>query len=286
MFETSHSLEDSVTRILVCPTCHSSLTLNAGVLLCASETCGFKGSVADGVVVLEDRANVSFFDKRHEIMEQSNSGEGVRSVFYDQQAAYLAPILQPGMTVLDAGCGPALVYPKPAGCFVIGLDPSFESIRANRAVDLQVFGTAGALPIPDQSVDAILCFYSVHHMVGGTVKENQATAARALSEFGRVVKPGGSVLVFEVNPWRPFWLFEQVAWNKVRQMLGAKLDMYFYSDSALARLGRRIFPQARLNRVVFRSSPLEWFPPVFSIQWLKIPRMLYPFQASVFHWQF
>src|SRR5205085_4400628 len=100
-------------------------------------------------------------------------------------------------------------------------------------------------------------------------------------------KPGGHVLIFEVNPWLPFWWFEQAAWNGVRQLLGRKLDMYFYSASALRDVGRRSLSAATtLQRTAFRSSPYEWFPPVFSIQWLKAPRFLYPFEASVFHWRF
>ena len=99
----------------------------------------------------------------------------------------------PSSVVLDVGCGPALPYRRDPRWFVIGLERSFESLRRNADVDLRVHGTATALPLADRSIDAIVCFYSIHHMVGATVTQNRALVNAAFQEFGRVLKLHGEL---------------------------------------------------------------------------------------------
>jgi SAM-dependent methyltransferase len=282
--ERLESLEQTVERVLVCPSCYSHLVVAGRSIQCLNKGCTFESMLVDGVAVFDDRSQVSFFDDRHELMEQSNAGEGVRSVFYEPQAEYLRQIIRPGMVVLDAGCGPALSYLRESDWFLIGLDPSYASVRANSQVDLRIFGKAARLPLPNQSVDAIICFYSIHHMVGNSVIENRASVLATLREFARVLKPEGHLVIFEVNPWPLFAVIQRVAWNLARRFLGPELDMYFYSSGALRSLGATAIPTARHRQLVFRSPPFEWFPPVFSIPWLRIPRFMYPFAVSAHHW--
>src|SRR5581483_2087834 len=142
--------------------------------------------------------------------------------------------LRPGSLVVDVGCGPALPYSRPPGVYIVGVDPSFESVRANKDVDLRIYGTAGKLPFNDGSVDAVVCLYSVHHMVGHARSRNVPIVREALREFGRVVKPGGDVLIFEIDPWWPFWVAQQALWDPARRLLGRSLDMHFWSSSSLA----------------------------------------------------
>jgi ubiquinone/menaquinone biosynthesis C-methylase UbiE len=219
------------------------------------------------------------------VMERGKACDGAWCLCYEHQRAAVAPLLRAGSVVLDVGCGPSLPYEKPADCFVIGLDASFHSIRANRVVDLRVYGTAAALPLPGRSVDTIVCFYSVHHMTGANVRENRATAARAFAEFARVLKPGGELLVFEVSPWRPVWQVEKRLWNPARRALGARLDMFFYPAEVYRALGSTAFPGAAHERRVFASSMLSTFPPAFSLPWLRVPRFLYPFDVALYRWR-
>jgi ubiquinone/menaquinone biosynthesis C-methylase UbiE len=278
-------LEQQVERLLACPRCHSPLAVHGAEIDCQS-ACGFRGAVAQGVVLMGERSNSSFFDDKHQVMQRGNEGEGVRCLCYDQQEQVLAGYLRPGAVVVDVGCGPALPYSRTPEAFIIGVEPSFESIRANRDVDLRVYGTAGALPLPDRSVDTLVCLYSVHHMVANSRQANVNLLRGALREFGRVVKTGGDVLVFEITPWWPFWLAQQLGWNTARSVLGRRLDMHFWSAKVLERLMSAEWPQARLRRRTFGAPLLSTFPPVFSMPWLKWPRCLYPFSPVLLDWQF
>lgn len=279
------TLRDRVERLLVCPRCRSAFAVIGDEIRCQDHACGFVGLLAHDVVVLGDHSAPSFFDDRHAMMTAGNAQEGVRCLCYDDQAHVVEPLLTPGAVVLDVGCGPTLPYKKPADAFVIGLDASYASIKANRMVDLRVYGSALEIPLPDEAVDAVLAYYAVHHMTGRTLAENRQKLEQAFRELGRVVKPGGELLVFEVSPWRPFWLAERLFWNSARDVLGEKLDMCFYPAEVYERVGRRTMPAVHFSIRSFSTSLLSTFPPAFSLPWLRMPRFLYPFHVNLYRWQ-
>ena len=279
-------LGEQVERLLVCPRCTSRFAVTDGQVVCQNRACGFVGMLADDVALFGDRSQLSFFDDRHGVMTSVTTTRSIRCLCYDAQGQLVENLLRPGQLVLDVGCGPTLPYVKPKDTFVIGLEASFESIRANHDVDLRVYGTAAELPLPDQSVDTILAFYAVHHMTGTTVAQNRRMAVKVFREFGRVVKPGGELLVFEVSPWRPFWVAEKHLWNAARAVIGHRLDMFFYSERAYEALGRAAIPEAEFSTQRFGTSMLSLFPPAFSLPWLQIPRFLYPFAVNLYRWRF
>lgn len=280
----SISDRELVGRLLVCPRCRSGLTIIDADVRCTAPACGFTGVLTNGVVAFGDRSQLSFFDDRHEVMSTVNRSPGVQRLCYERQSDLVERLLQPGMLVLDIGCGPSLPYRKPADTTVIGLEASFESIRVNQQVDLRLYGTAGAIPLPDRSVDLVLAYYAVHHMTGRTTAQNRQVIAQVFRELGRVVKPGGEILVFEVSPWPLAWLAEQLLWNAARSVLGQKLDMFFYSAGAYERIGRATLPAARFTVQPFETSLLSTFPPVFSLPWLRVPRFLFPFDVNLYRW--
>lgn len=277
--------ETSVERHLACPLCHSALRVRDSAIVCLRDVCGFRGLVRDGVAVVHELGR-SFFDDRFEVMEGSNRSHGVSSYFYERQGRMASEFVRPGKVVLDVGCGPSLPYVPAEGSFVIGLEASFPSIRANRAVHLPVFGTAASLPLPPLSVDVVICFYSIHHMVGRSVAENRRIVRRVMREFGRVIRRGGDLLVFEVSPWLPFWVAQQFTWSIARRVLGSKLDMYFWPEKLLSEAAADAFPRARLETHRYREPLLSTFSPIFSVPWLKVPRILYPFHVNFYRWRF
>ena len=279
-------LSEQVSRLLVCPSCRSRFTIADTELRCQNASCGFVGALANGVVLLGDRSAISFFDDRHDVMTTVTGSDGIRCLCYDRQVDVALAALKTGAVVLDVGCGPTLPYEKPSDAFVIGLEASYESIAANREVDMRVYGTAATLPFPDHSVDTIFAFYAVHHMTGQNVVENRKSAMQVFREFRRVVKPGGELLVFEVSPWAPVWSAEKLLWNTARKVLGRKLDMFFYSARMYEALGKAALPDATFSVQSFGTSMLSTFPPVFSLPWLQVPRFLYPFDTNLYRWRF
>lgn len=273
-----------VERHLTCPRCHGILTVHADLIACAS--CQFNGNVRDGVAVMMQGTALSFFDDRFAVMEAGQlSRGGAWALCCERQVALLEESLLPGQIILDVGCGPRLPYTAPAESLVIGLEPSYPSARANRQVDLRVCGTATEIPLPSRSVDVAVAFYSIHHMVGQTTGDNQAIVTRAFAELSRVLKPGGSLYVFEMTPYRPVYRLQRLAWNLAKRLLGARLDMYFRSAESMTAFGRAALPDSHLEEVDFACSPFKTFPPLFSVPWLRIPKLLYPLNARLYKWQ-
>jgi ubiquinone/menaquinone biosynthesis C-methylase UbiE len=96
--------------------------------------------------------------------------------------------LRPGRSVLDlaAGTGKLTRDLAPSGAEVIAVEP-LDEMRAllERVVPgvRALGGTAEAIPLPDESVDAIVCAQAFHWFDPGP----------ALAEIHRVLRPGGAV---------------------------------------------------------------------------------------------
>jgi ubiquinone/menaquinone biosynthesis C-methylase UbiE len=112
-------------------------------------------------------------------------------------AAYLAPHLRPGMTVLDVGCGPGTLtidlarHVAPGR--VLGIDPVadvLEGARA-RAEDAGVavefaLSDVYRLDLPDDTFDVVHAHQVLQHLTDPVA---------ALREMRRVARPGGIVAV-------------------------------------------------------------------------------------------
>jgi ubiquinone/menaquinone biosynthesis C-methylase UbiE len=189
------------------------------------------------------------------------------------------------MLVVDVGCGPSLPYEK-NGAFVIGLEPSYPSIRHNEDVDIRIMGSATKMPFPSHSLDMVVCFYSIHHFVGSNREENRRLVSDAFHEFARVIKPGGSLFIYEMIPMAPAALMQSFVWNPARKVLGKKLDMYFWNAEFFDRIRSGIRREVVLERVFFQSSLRMVICPAFSLPQLKLYRFLYPLAPKLFKFLF
>jgi ubiquinone/menaquinone biosynthesis C-methylase UbiE len=98
------------------------------------------------------------------------------------------------LSVLDLGSGTGRFTPALADAFggpVVGVEPSagMRGVAERDATHPSVRyldGAAERIPLPDNSCDVVLMFLSLHHV------DDRAAAAR---EIGRVLAPGGRVLV-------------------------------------------------------------------------------------------
>jgi arsenite methyltransferase len=102
------------------------------------------------------------------------------------------------LDVASGGGASALLAAREIGCEVVGVDYSEGAVAgANDAADAEdparsvgfVRGDAEALPLPDDSFDAVLCECSLSSF---------PDKARALGEIGRVLKPGGRLALSDV----------------------------------------------------------------------------------------
>lgn len=99
--------------------------------------------------------------------------------------------LPPGSVVLDlaAGTGDLCRELQTAGHVAIGADFSFGMLAHARTTAPLVQADAGALPVPDGSVDGVTCGFALR---------NFAELDAFLAEAARVVRRGGRIALLEV----------------------------------------------------------------------------------------
>jgi SAM-dependent methyltransferase len=109
--------------------------------------------------------------------------------------ALLRRYLAPGRSydLLDAGCGTGgtTVFLQRFGT-VTGVDFSAHALgfARTRGLTRLVRGSVAQLPFPDQRFDALTCFDVLYH-------RGVADVVEGLSEFRRVLRPGGIALIRE-----------------------------------------------------------------------------------------
>ncbi len=114
----------------------------------------------------------------------------------------------PSGTLLDVGCGPghltAALSRKFPDAASVGLDVNGHMLalarRRFRSVTGLGFvrGDAERLPFADSSIDTIVSSLSLHHW---------KDAGAALKEIGRVLTPGGRVVLFDLRRDCPKWVY-------------------------------------------------------------------------------
>ena len=106
--------------------------------------------------------------------------------------------LKTGQSVLDIGCGTGVLARHEMDVvgsegFVVGVDPSsgMLSQAVARGVNTVAMGRGEKLPLRDQSVDFVSMGYALRHV---------ADLADTFSEYLRVLKPGGTLMLLEIAP--------------------------------------------------------------------------------------
>lgn len=154
-------------------------------------------------------------------------------------AAYLLPFLEPGMAVLDVGCGPGsitadlanLVEPGP----VTGLDQSEDVVASARELAASrgltnISFTAGNvydLDYPDGTFDVVHAHQVLQHL---------ADPVAALREMRRVARPGGLVAVRDAD-------YSGMSWYPELPELAEWMDIYQQiarGNAAQPDAGRRL----------------------------------------------
>ena len=127
--------------------------------------------------------------------------------------------------VCDMGCGPGQIgrYLADRGLPVVGIDLSPGMLAQAAALNPDIPFRAGdmrALDEPDGAWAGIAAFYSIIHIPPGEI-------AAALTEMGRVLQPGGLLLL-------AFHIGDEVV--RPEEMMGqpVALDFWFYTPAQMA----------------------------------------------------
>jgi SAM-dependent methyltransferase len=161
----------------------------------------------------------------------------------------------PGERALDAGCGTGIYTRRllERGAAVTGIDLDLEMMGAARLkapAATFVEADVTALPFPDSTFDlslavTLLCFVD--------------DAERAVAELARVTRPGGRVVLAELNRWS-LW----AAWRRIKGWRGSETwrHVRFFSPGDLAILLR----QGGARNI--RTAAAAYLPPA-APEWLR-----------------
>jgi len=150
----------------------------------------------------------AFFD------EQAASWDTLRAQLLDQAASLssLLPLIPRGLRVADIGTGTGGMLPQLAEFAesIVAVDISKEMLRRARAraksLDLHnvefLKADLQSLPIPSASVDAAFATLVLHHA---------PNPRAALQEMGRILKPGGSLVIVDLDEHPHDWLRDEQA---------------------------------------------------------------------------
>jgi len=169
-------------------------------------------------------------DVRHEgaitAFQQKRGGEA---------AAFFVPFLEPGMRLLDIGCGPGTITAALAEIVdgAIGVDINPKAIAAARqlaATKLSfVEADMTALPFADGAFDAVFFHAVLYH-------QSQPKLATTLAEARRVLRPGGLLGTRDADVGGNI-LYPEL--DGVRLALDLWQRWYEHDDPAALRFGRR-----------------------------------------------
>gem|GEM_PF-473707 len=157
---------------------------------------------------------------------------------YDM-ALEVASVLPPCANILDVGCGNGFIAHHLRGMLgttVVGLD-----VASNTTARINYLPYDGRhFPVKDQTFDAVLLCYVLHHAQDPRL---------VLNEVSRVLRDGGLVIIYEDMP--TLWWDRMVCWTHDRQWRGRTGPCTFHAEHDW----RRIFSLSGFE--VVKERPLS-----------------------------
>lgn len=154
-------------------------------------------------------------------------------------ALELASVLPPRADILDVGCGNGFIahhLQSMLGTTVVGLD-----VGQSTAARINYLSYDGwNFPVKDESFDAVLLCYVLHHAQDPRL---------VLNEVSRVLRAGGLAIIYEDIP--ALWWDRIVCWTHDRQWRGRTGRCTFHAEHDW----RRIFNQAGFE--IMKERPLS-----------------------------
>ncbi len=251
--------------ILICPVCQSDLLRKDFLYFCRS--CGQEYPVRDGVVCFLDKED-SFYEGHYSatINFTSKNDSSLKSLLYlyfinSHYLLYVRNYAKKNCKILDVACGGGVKYLACKGD-VTGIDLSYASLKNTTAFYRQsIQGSVFKMPFPDSSYDLITSCYAFEHFKPCDKKV-------LIEEFGRVVKPGGKVvMLFDCD--NDNLLFRWIKKNpQLYKERFIELDHHYGLQKASENLrlfedgGFKILKYRAFNKTVFQHlSVFGWIEP-------------------------
>ena len=178
-------------------------------------------------------------------------------------ADFFVPLLRPGMTVLDCGCGPGSltleIAARVAPGQVVGIDidagqcARAQETAAGRGITNVRFEPADvyALPYPDGTFDAVFSHALTSHL---------AEPMRAFAESRRVLRPGG-VLAVSANDYDAFVVSPGGSAAELMVILYRRMTAHNGGNRLLARHLRGALLEAGFARAEGHAGAEVWGTP-------------------------
>src|SRR5436190_14794454 len=194
--------------VAACPRDYTRLAPDDAALVCS--WCGEVYERADGVPVLLLTREADQVTGRQQALYDHVAHDyddvfrpHVSEHYLKKRTSTVRRLLPMGGTVLDVGCGTGALagWIQRAGYDVVGVDAStgmlVEALENGVGAVYAAYSTA--LPFEDNVFDLSLSVATMHHL------ETPERVADTIAEMGRVVRPGGYVLIWDHNPLNPYW---------------------------------------------------------------------------------
>jgi SAM-dependent methyltransferase len=193
---------------LACPDCRGAIDEQAWRCL----ACGREFRLVEGIPELLPRSSLQPDDteQRQHALYAAVAHEyddvfpkHVAEHYLQKRTGLVKDLLPMGGLVLDVGCGTGQLAAAIAshGYDVFGVDLSASMVARARSRGLAgtFAGVTTALPFAADSFLLALTVATLHHL------ETPERVAATVREMGRVVKPGGFVVLWDHNPSNPYW---------------------------------------------------------------------------------
>lgn len=170
----------------------------------------------------------------------------------EKLAQWLPEAVNQKLHILDFGCGDGMMThylgEKFKNSIVVGVDPSAKSIDVAQkkygSTSLTFAVSDTKIPFEDHAFD-IICTASVLHHISFSEHKHY------LDEIFRVLKPGGTFIMFELNPLNPG---TQYVFNTNPIDKNARMLTPWYAKKMLSGYGA-----TRTNFYAFFPGFLRWF---------------------------
>jgi len=210
--------------------------------------------------VRPERYNEAYFLNSCEGYEEFIASEGAHLSRRLGQSFEMAEV-EPGMRVLDVGCGRGeiLRHCADVGVKAYGIDYAPVAVQMAREAGTVYQADAKRLPFPALFFDRVLMFDLVEHLHPWELDQ-------ALAEARRVLRPGGRLIVHTApNEWYDHWAYPVV--RLVRRRMGqgrrypkdpravipANLDVHVNEQSVLSLW--RVLRRAGFRAQVWLDTP-------------------------------